>query len=119
MVFFMGKNRDGLGIVAAILEAAHSGASKTRIMYQANLSFSLLEKYLDVAGSAGFVQPDSGRYQLTDLGKAFLKDYRAFHERYDLARRTLDSLGSERDRLAHLCNKYRLDTSIKPDMDLE
>jgi len=49
MVLYLGKYRDSLCIVAAILESANSGASKTRIMYQANLSFSLLEKYLDVA----------------------------------------------------------------------
>jgi predicted transcriptional regulator len=119
MVFYLGKNRDSLGIVAAILESANSGASKTHIMFQANLSFSLLEKYLDVACTAGFVQPGSGRYQLTELGREFLKEYKRFHERYDRAWRTLESLSSERERLEHLCNKYRLDASIKPEMDVE
>jgi predicted transcriptional regulator len=118
MVFYLGKYRDGLGIVAAILESANSGATKTRIMFQANLSFSLLEKYLDVACTAGFVQNGNGRYRLTELGKEFLKEYRHFHERYDQARRTLESLGSERERLTHLCCKYRLDASIEPDMDV-
>jgi predicted transcriptional regulator len=46
LVVLLGKNRDRLSIVAAILEAVNSGASKTRIMFSANLSFSLLEKYL-------------------------------------------------------------------------
>jgi len=50
----MGRNRDRLSIVAAILEAANPGTSKTRIMCSANLSFSLLEKYLDVTSRAGF-----------------------------------------------------------------
>lgn len=44
LVVLLGKNRDRLSIVAAILEAVNSGASKTRIMFSANLSFSLLEK---------------------------------------------------------------------------
>jgi predicted transcriptional regulator len=68
-VSYTGKNRDGLGIVAAILESANSGASKTHIIFQANLSYSLLEKYLDVASTAGFIQPCSGRYQLTEFGR--------------------------------------------------
>jgi predicted transcriptional regulator len=119
MVFCMGKNRDRLGIVAAILESANSGATKTHIMFQANLSFSLLEKYLDVACTAGFVQNGTGRYQLTELGREFLKEYRHFYERYDRALRTLESLSSERERLDHLCNRYRLDASIEPDLSIE
>jgi predicted transcriptional regulator len=119
MVLCLGKNRDSLGIVAAILESANSGAAKTHIMFRANLSFNLLEKYLDVACTAGFVQPNSGRYQLTELGREFLKEYKHFNERYDRARRTLESLSSERERLVHLCSKYRLDASIKPEMDVE
>jgi predicted transcriptional regulator len=119
VVLYLGKNRDSLGIVAAILESANSGSTKTRIMFQANLSFNLLEKYLDVACTAGFVQNGNGRYQLTELGREFLKEYKQFYERYDRARRTLESLGSERDRLVQICSKYRLDTSIKPEMDME
>jgi len=120
MVFVLGKNRDRLSIVAAILEAANSGASKTRIMFQANLSFSLLEKYLEVAINAGFVQTNSSRYyQLSELGKEFLSEYRHFHERYSRAQRMLDSLGSERERLVRLCDRYGLSDSIKPELDME
>ena len=119
MVFYLGKNRDRLSIVAAILEAANSGAGKTRIMLQANLSFSLLEKYLEVACNAGFVQPISGRYILTELGREFLREYTHFYERYDRARKTLESLGSERERLTCLCNKYGFVASIKPETSLE
>jgi len=41
--------------VADILEAANSGANKTHIMFGANLSFKLLEKYLGLVVDAGFV----------------------------------------------------------------
>jgi len=54
--FCLGRHRDRLCIVAAILEAANSGASKTRSLLRANLSFSLLEKYLDAGLGAGFVR---------------------------------------------------------------
>ncbi len=118
MVVCLGKNRDSVDIVAAILEAASSGARKTHIMIQANLSFGLLEKYLKVAGGAGFVQLESGRYQLTELGREFLREYRHFHERYDRVQKMMDSLGSEKERLAGLCLKYGLSVPIRPEMDL-
>jgi predicted transcriptional regulator len=68
-VFVLGKNRDRLSLIAAILEAAGSGSNKTRIMYQANLSFKLLEKYLDTAIEAGFVKVYGTNYVLTDYGR--------------------------------------------------
>ena len=40
------KRRDTLIIVAAILEIANKGTSKTHIMYNANLSFQLANEYL-------------------------------------------------------------------------
>ena len=99
----LGKNRDRLGIIAAILEAANSGVSKTRIMFMANLSFSLLEKYLDVVVGVGFVRIKGCRYELTEHGRDYLKQYRIFHERYVGAQKLLEALGYERDKLALMC----------------
>jgi hypothetical protein len=88
-------------------------------MFSANLSFSLLEKYLDVADRAGFLQINGSKYYLTELGQEFLREYKHFHERYSKAQRMLDSLGSERERLASLCNKYGLIDSAKAELDME
>ncbi len=99
----MGKNRDRLSIIAAILEAANSGASKTHIMFMANLSFSLLEKYLDVVVGAGFVRAKGYRYELTEHGREYLKQFKNFHERYLMAQKLLVALGSEHDKLALMC----------------
>ena len=115
----MGKNRDRLSIVAAILDAANFGASKTRIMLQANLSFGLLEKYLEIAVNAGFIAPNNGKYNLTEHGKNFYREYKHFYERYDKAQRILESLDSERDRLARLCNRYGLPETMKTEIDAE
>ncbi len=115
----MGKNRDRLSLVAAILEAANPGASKTHIMFSANLSFSLLEKYLEVASRAGFLQLNGSKYCLTELGQEFLREYKHFHERFDRAQRMLDSLVSERERLASLCSKYGLADSDRSELDAE
>ena len=108
----MGKNRDRLSIVAAILDAANSGASKTRIMFSANLSFSLLEKYLDVTAKAGFVQVSDHKYVITESGRSFLREYKHFNERYEKAQKMLDSLSSERERLAKLCQECWMESSI-------
>jgi predicted transcriptional regulator len=101
----LGKNRDRLSIIAAILEATNSGVSKTHIMFTANLSFSLLEKYLDVVVSAGFVRVKACKYELTEHGREYLKQYRHFHERYITAQRLLETLGFERDKLALMCEE--------------
>ena len=101
----MGKNRDRLSIIAAILEVSNSGASKTRIMFGANLSFKLLEKYLAVVKEAGFVHVKGSLYQLTEQGREFLKRYRLFHDKYSRVQESLESLGDEHDKLERLCVK--------------
>ena len=68
----MGKNRDRLSIVAAILEATNTGASKTRIMFAANLSFNLLEKYLAVVLKSEFVRVEDYRYLSSEREKLAL-----------------------------------------------
>jgi predicted transcriptional regulator len=102
-VVLLGKNRDRLCIVAAILEAANLGMSKTRIMLGANLSFKLLEKYLRVVLGAGFVRVEGCRYKLTERGREFLKRYRRFRERYVEAKKLLEALDCEREKLALMC----------------
>jgi len=105
MVILMGKNRDRISIIAAILEAANSGSSKTRILFKANLSFMLLEKYLNVSVSAGFVRVDDSIYRLTVRGREYLKQYKLFEERYMRAQKLLETLDSERERLTQSCEQ--------------
>jgi predicted transcriptional regulator len=107
------KNRDRLGIVAAILEAANSGASKTHIMFSANLSFKLLEKYLDICIRAGFIRINEKRYILTVYGREVLIEYKQIYNRYYKAQKTLDSLACERERLAQLCAESKLFEKLK------
>jgi predicted transcriptional regulator len=99
-VVLLGKNRDRFSIVAAILEIANSGANKTRIMFMANLSFNLLEKYLGVVMGAGFIRVDGRRYELTEHGQDFLKQYKQFHERYVKTQKELEALCCEREKLS-------------------
>ncbi len=98
-MFCLGKNRDGVSILAAILEAASPGTSKTRIMFRANLSFKLLEKYLNGAVGTGFVRVDGYRYELTEHGREFLKRYRSFHDRHVEAQKLFEALEYEHEKL--------------------
>jgi predicted transcriptional regulator len=99
----VGKHRDRLRIIAAILDASAMGACKTRIMLQANLNFKLLEKYLYHAVRLGLLQVEGQTYSLTEQGRGFLNDYKHFHDRYLNAQEWLKYLDSEYQRLSRLC----------------
>jgi predicted transcriptional regulator len=49
------------------------GATKTKIVYKANLNFNLATKYLDLLLEKGLVRTNSSRYEITDEGKTFLE----------------------------------------------
>ncbi|MGE5662393.1 MAG: winged helix-turn-helix domain-containing protein [Ignavibacteriales bacterium] len=76
----MGKHRDKVDIVAKVLMAASQNVGKTQIMYQANLNYDMLMKYLTEALNFQFVMLDSESrfYQITDKGQEFLEAYREY-----------------------------------------
>lgn len=67
------KRRTKFDIVIAILDVVSGGATKTKIVYKANLNFNLATKYLDLLLERGLVRTDSRRYEITDEGKVFLE----------------------------------------------
>lgn len=77
----MGQHRTSLQILADILDAVGSGARKTRIMYHANLSFRLLNRYLGYALEIELVSAScsgDGCYVLTPKGYEFLEKYNKY-----------------------------------------
>ncbi len=76
----MGKHRDKVDIVAKILMAASQNVGKTQIMYQANLNYDMLMKYLTEALNFQFIMLDSERryYQITNKGQEFLEAYKEY-----------------------------------------
>ena len=114
----MVKNRDRLGIIASVLEAANTGSNKTRIMFTAKLSFKLLEKYLDVAVNAGFIQVTGSFYFVTDLGQEFLQRYSRFRKRCTDAKELEEALIYERETLSRLCERPGLD-SVDGNLEIE
>ena len=69
------KYRSRTEIVAMILEAANGGATKTKIMYKAFLSYAQLKEYLSVLIENNLLEylEGSQTYKTTEKGLNFLK----------------------------------------------
>ena len=69
------KYRRRTEIVAMILEAANGGATKTKIMYKAFLSYAQLREYLSVLIENSLLEylEGSQTYKTTEKGLNFLK----------------------------------------------
>ena len=70
--------RNRIQIAANIIEIAKHGSRKTRIMYLGNLSFDLLQKYLDMLLNYGLIEiTDGGEkvYVATEKGRHFLEEF--------------------------------------------
>jgi len=65
------KRRTKFDIVIAILDVVSGGATKTKIVYKANLNFNLATKYLDFLLEKGFVRTDGSRYEITGVERHF------------------------------------------------
>jgi predicted transcriptional regulator len=90
----MKKKRNHLSIVHDILTfiaEKKSGAKPTNILYKSNLSYQMLNEYLNELISKKMIeeknQTGKRTYSLTERGASFLKDYgiiRKFTESYGL-----------------------------------
>ena len=58
-----------------ILKVAESGARKTRLVYQANLNFRIVKKYLELLMEKGFIELKDGHYLTTDRGHYWMMNY--------------------------------------------
>ena len=76
------KYRSRTDIVGLILEAANGGATKTKIMYKAFLSYAQLKEYLTVLLENALLQYEEGRQFLrtTEKGVRLLQMYNQFDE---------------------------------------
>jgi predicted transcriptional regulator len=99
----MGKYRDRLQIIADILFVVRGGAKKTHVMYQANLSFTLLKRYLAEVLEAGLVRcDDEDGYRLTRRGQSFLDRFGEYSKRCDRVEQELDNVNDEKTVLESL-----------------
>ena len=76
------KNRSRTEIVGNILNAANGGATKTKIMYIAFLSYNQLKEYLSVLIENNLIEYLEGTrtFKTTEKGLYFLKKYEELQE---------------------------------------
>lgn len=99
----MSKHRSHLQILVDILSLINEGAKRTHIMYGANLSFKLLNKYLDEVLNAGLARlRDDGLYVITEKGLIFLDKWDRFLEHNAHTRNQLESVEDKRRELEGL-----------------
>ena len=100
----MGKYRSKLQIIADILRVVEKDIRKTRIMYQANLSYKLLNWYLDRVIKAGLVKVSEGRlYTLTKKGETFLRKFEEYCLACRKAEQKIRQVQSMRAELEAMC----------------
>jgi len=102
----MGKYRGRLDIIADILSVVNdnNGARKTRIMYQANLSYKLLAQYLNEVVEAGLVIFETKNYyMLTQKGNEFLAKFGEYHKSREKAEVQLNHAEDQRMTLEKMC----------------
>ena len=76
------KYRSSTEIVAMILDAANGGATKTKIMYKAYLSYLQLKEYLSVLIENNLLEyiDRTQTFKTTEKGLFFLKMHNAIEE---------------------------------------
>jgi len=102
----MAKYRSRLQIVADMLSVVsnNDGAKKTRIMYLANLSWDLLNRYLNDLMEGGLLSfGSSDCYVLTPKGKRFLDSFNLYSRRCEKVEEHLNDLDKERKMLENMC----------------
>jgi predicted transcriptional regulator len=101
----LGIYRDRLAIIADILEAASKNAKKTQIMYQANLSYNVLQKYLSEITSSSLIHYSAEQqcYRLTERGQNFMELYKQYNKNNQNIQKRLVHLNNSRKTLEEFC----------------
>ncbi|MBE3115925.1 hypothetical protein IMZ68_01850 [Candidatus Bathyarchaeota archaeon] len=102
----MGNYRDKLDIIADILNVTSKEAKKTQIMYQANLSYTVLQKYLNEIIVASLIKFDnsSQSYTLTSKGQDYLLAYKEYSRTNKSIEKRLNDFSLKKKILEHLCS---------------
>jgi len=106
------KNRCGLEIVGDMLSIALVKVRKTRIMYQANLSYVQLEKYLKFLLEGDLMQCDQDScYLVTQKGRDFLKTYANYLERRSRVSKEVQGAARDKLLLEEMCFNSKNDSA--------
>ena len=98
--------REHFDIIADILNVAVGrNAKKTQIMYGANLSYSILQRYLPkiLAASLIIFESQFQSYALTPKGQEFLNAYKEYSKTRQHVEKRLSEAAAKRKVLEQLC----------------
>ena len=102
---FRKGNRHSLDITKDILRVASVKVRKTRIMYQANLSFVQVKKYLHALLEKDLLRHDGDScYLVTEKGMEFLELYDEYVERCKQLEAKLNQNEKEKHMLEKMCS---------------
>ena len=101
----MGSYRGRLEIIADILKVVSQNAKKTRIMYQANLSYKVLQRYLRDITEASLISFETAEqcYVLTAKGCEFLEAYKNYSVISKSLEKCLNDICNKKKSLEELC----------------
>jgi predicted transcriptional regulator len=101
----LGTYRGRLDIIADILNVASRNAKKTQIMYQANLSYSVMQRYLAEIVGAQLIafEDEKQHYSLTSKGREFLDAYEKYSKTTKHVEKRLNDVASKKKALEELC----------------
>lgn len=102
----MGNYRNRLDIIADILQVASQNAKKTQIMYQANLSYKVLQRYLKDVTEASLIRFEAEEqcYVLTRKGQGFLEAYKDYDKTNKSIEKRLNDVDNKKKSLEELCS---------------
>jgi predicted transcriptional regulator len=89
------RKRSRYEIIRDVLNQCETDSRKTWVMYRANLSYELVEKYLEDLEKLGLVESKDGLYHITDKGRQVLDLLNAWKQKKD-----------ELDNIAKLIKEY-------------
>jgi predicted transcriptional regulator len=104
--------RDKFDIVADILTVASHEAKKTQIMYKANLSYKVLQRYLNEILEASLIdfKEENQIYMLTQKGQAYLEAYKEYAQTNKRFEKRLTDISTKKKVLADLCTNENCQT---------
>ena len=102
----MRNYRDKFDIIADILQITKKNPKKTQIMYQANLSYKVLQKYLSNIIKFAMIhfQETKHCYTLTSKGQTFLDTYHDYTQSNKAVKEQLNDLLIRKNVLNKLCS---------------
>lgn len=107
--------RDRVDIIADILNVVSREAKKTQIMYQANLSYRVLQKYLGEIAEAALIRYEhqSQSYTLTFKGQEYLEAYKGYTRCSKSMEKRLSDFSTKKKALENLCPVRQNKTCLK------